>query len=59
MKTKIAYTPLQLYFDWTWIKTKQLKFKSNPYTDMHAFYIVDEDGDILHGWGFQPYHYKG
>lgn len=46
---------LRLYFDWNFIKTKELVLKSNNRTDRHAFYILDEDGDILHGWIMEPY----
>lgn len=45
---------LRLYFDWNWIRTKELKLKSNQRTDTHAFYILDEDGNILHGWILEP-----
>ena len=47
-------THLKLYFDWSFIRTKELKWISNPYSDRHAFYIMDEDGNILHGWYIEP-----
>jgi hypothetical protein len=45
---------LELYFDWSFIKTKELKLLSNDYSDRHAFYIIDEDGNVLHGWIIEP-----
>jgi hypothetical protein len=45
---------LKLYFDWTFIKSKELRMLSNQYTDRHAFYIIDEDGNVLHGWVLEP-----
>ena len=45
---------LELYFDWNFIKTKELKLLSNDYSDRHAFYIIDEDGNVLHGWIIEP-----
>jgi hypothetical protein len=41
---------LELNFNWTWIKEKELRLFSEPVFDIHYFMIYDRQGKMVNGW---------
>ena len=40
----------ELYFDWYWIKDKQIILEHIPYTDNYHLIITDDDDDLYGLW---------